>query len=76
MKAVTLEKARQRVHAKCHLTELQYFGGPGLTPSDHVRVAEVLIEVFGDYSFDVVPGPTGQWGFVAWAKWITDGRVT
>lgn len=70
MKTKTVEQCRQTVWAKWKLTDLQYFGGPGMTPADHSRVSEVMLEVFGDYEFDVPPGPTGQWGFEAWAKVI------
>lgn len=74
MKTVTVEQAKQRVHAKSRLNTLQYHGGAGLTPRDHIRIGTVLIEVFGDYSVGVPMTATGQWGFAAWARVITDGR--
>ena len=70
MKTVTPNKAKVRIEAKCRLTDKQYYGGPGLNPTDHVKVGEVMLLVFGDYTFAVPPGPTGQWGFEAWANYI------
>lgn len=64
----------QRDHAKSCLTTLQYHGGPYLTPADHVKMMEMLTEVFGDYSVGVPIHATGQWGFKQWASEITHGR--
>lgn len=74
MKTVTVDKAR--VHAKSKLTDLQYYGGLGLTTADHIRISEVLIEAFGAYAVGIcVPmTATGQWGFQQWAGVITHGR--
>lgn len=68
MRTITVEQAKSR------LTPLQYHGGPGLTPKDHIAIGIVLIEVFGDYSVGVPMRSTGQWGFSSWAHVITDGR--
>ena len=73
-KMIDVKKARQRVHAKCRLTDLQYDGGPYLTPADHVKIGTVLVEVFGKYSIGVPVTATGQWGFKQWAGVITHGR--
>ena len=70
MEQVTMNKAKIRIEAKARLTDRQYYGGPGLNPTDHVKVGEVMGLIFGDYKFEVPPGPTGQWGFQAWANYI------
>lgn len=73
MKTVTPEQAKQRIEAKSRLTLEQYFGGPCLTPKDHAVVSDVLLLVLGDLSFEVPPVCTAQWGFQAWAKYMTGG---
>ena len=74
MKAVSIDKAIIRVSVKCHLTDLQYNGGPGLTPADHMKVGEVLQLCFGNYKCRVPDVCTAQWGFKAWADFIGDPK--
>jgi len=71
MKTVSIDKTIIRVSVKCHLTDLQYNGGPGLTPADHMKVGEVLQLCFGNYKRRVPADVcTAQWGFKAWADFI------
>ena len=70
MRQVTVNKARIRVTAKSHLTDKQYYGGPGLKPDDNAAISNILLLCFGNYKFEVPPVPTVQWGFEAWANWI------
>ncbi len=71
---LSIEQINRRVEAKSRLTDLQWRGGPELTPADIVKINDVLELIFGDYKFELPPGPTTQWGFVAWANWITGGQ--
>jgi len=72
----SVEKAKIRVTAKCHLTDLQYNGGPGLTPADNAAISNVLLLCFGNFKCRVPDVCTTQWGFKAWADWIGDPRWT
>ena len=70
MEQVTMNKAKIRIEAKARLTDLQYYGGPGLNPADHVRVSDIMLLIFGNYTFQVPTVCTSQWGFEAWANYI------
>lgn len=47
---------------KCHLTDLQYNGGPGMTPADHSCASEIITSkcrTFALGSRVSKPGPIG-----------------
>jgi hypothetical protein len=56
------------------LTLLQYHGGSGMTPHDHARISEVLLNEYGDTHFEVPSSCTGFWGFVDWVKYMGVGH--